>query len=234
MENNRKYWLIAILGFLVIILAGAAVAGSRRSRNSVSSTDNPDRQGESWPQVSEGTKNYLREQDTILSDMLRDMEDLPKTGSAEIDYLNAMTEHHQAAAALAESFLKNGGQNPELKELAARIINTQNQEIGRMKSLIESLERNGKQNTKEEENYLSDYHKMLSVLRGTPEEPAGTADEAFAEAMIAHHQMAETMSRSILHHSAEKQVEALADTIRRAQSEENSRLKKIQKNLTSF
>lgn len=55
MGNKGKYWLIAILGFLIIILAGVAVAGNRRSRNSVSSTDNPDRQEESRPQVGEGS-----------------------------------------------------------------------------------------------------------------------------------------------------------------------------------
>lgn len=235
MGNKGKYWIIAILGFLIIILAGVAVAGNKRSRNSVSSTDNPDRQGESWPQVSEETKNYLREQETIIADMMKDLEDLPKTGSSEINYLNAMMEHHQAAVALSESFLKNGGRNQDLTKLADTLILSQKQEIGQMKELIERLEKDGIQDRQAEEKYLADYQKILAARRGlSPADTAGTVDEAFAEAMISHHQMAETMSRSILHHSDEEQVEALADSIRKRQADEMKQIKKIQKDLTDF
>lgn len=178
MGRKGRALVIAILGFLIIIVVGVAAAGNNRVGNPEGSAESPssgaagmtgadESQGNTGgnPAKSDAGKNletYLREQDTIMADMMRDMEDIPKTGSADIDFLNGMIPHHESAVAMAESFLKNGGQNQKLVTLAGDIIEVQNKEIDQMKSMIERLEKSGKRNEEKEEAYLKEYQKMFA------------------------------------------------------------------------
>ncbi|MFR3823734.1 MAG: DUF305 domain-containing protein [Hungatella hathewayi] len=66
-----------------------------------------------------------------MRNMMRDMENIPKTGNASIDFLNGMIPHHESAVEMADSFLEYGGNNETLKKLAETIKTTQTEEIRR-------------------------------------------------------------------------------------------------------
>lgn len=251
MQNRSKYWLIALLGVILILVAGMASVGRNRVPDAESrESDN-----------SEQLSNYLREQDTIMAEMMRDMEDIPKTGSADIDFLNGMVPHHQSAVAMAESYLNNGGQDQRLTKLAGEIIEVQEKEIDQMKTMISRLEKSGKKNEEKEEAYLTEYRKMFAshqmdhsgtagqsgsegnesmaedphAMHGPgPETPytAGGVDAAFAEGMIMHHQMAVDMAQAILAYTGDEEVETLSNAIIQAQEKEIGEMQEILKSLT--
>ena len=60
-----------------------------------------------------------------------------------------------------------------------------------------------------------------------------TVDEAFAEGMIMHHQMAVDMSRSVLDYTDQKEVTQLAESIIEQQEQEISQMEQILENLTN-
>lgn len=173
MENRGKYWLIALLGILLIIVAGVASAGRNRVPDLTGGADTTEQQSGNLTTAAVGTEslgeagsgdleNYLREQDTIMAKMMRDMEDIPKTGSADLDFLNGMIPHHQSAVEMAKSYLDNGGQDQRLTELAGEIIEVQKKEIDQMSAMITRLEAGGKKNEEKEEAYLKEYNQMFA------------------------------------------------------------------------
>lgn len=289
MENKGKYWAYGIAGALLIIFAVMAFAGTGKDRGAADERGNTgegvaDESGDTGESTADesgdagegaaGLETYLREQDIIMADMMRDMEDIPETGSADIDFLNGMIPHHESAVAMAESFLKNGGQNEKLKALAADVIEVQQKEIEQMKKMIERLEKSGVRDEKKEEEYLEEYRQMFAShemdhgaqghmtetshsdqghMQGhiqdhvqesapgtgntgtdrTGTDPAGaagsthTVDQAFAEGMILHHQMAVDMAESILRYTGDGEVKALAEAIVEAQKKEISEMQEI-------
>ncbi len=68
-----------------------------------------------------------------------DMRKLEQATGAEFDrlFLELMIEHHQGAVDMSETVLDEG-RDPEVKDLAQRIIDAQEAEITEMRSLLES------------------------------------------------------------------------------------------------
>ena len=140
MNKNMKYWATGIIAAIVILaIAAFAAAGSRKkapippaptemesssqtaeqSSGSAESKNSMDHNGHGGSDAAsdDDTNRYLQRQDEIMMDMMHDMENIPKTGNASIDFLNGMIPHHESAIDMADSYLEYGGSNEKLKKL---------------------------------------------------------------------------------------------------------------------
>ncbi|MBS6646963.1 MAG: DUF305 domain-containing protein [Clostridiaceae bacterium] len=169
---------------------------------------------------------YLSDQDKIMTDMMRSMAEVEKSGNASIDFLEGMIPHHESAIEMAESYLKYGGENQELKEMAEAIIETQTDEVWQMKSLIDELKALGQTDEDKEEAYLKEYNEMMSAHH-EGHSTGDSVDQAFAEGMHMHHQMAVDMSKAILNYADEGAVKMMAQNIIRMQEEEMAQMENI-------
>lgn len=245
MNKKTTYWIVGILAaILVLLLVWASAAGFMGGKDS-SDGQNPgmdhagmdhSSMGQGQSSVSsqdEALANYLNEQDTIMSNMMRDMEGIEKTGSAAVDFLAGMIPHHESAIAMAQSYLKAGGNDPTLRTLAENVIDTQTQEIGQMKSMIEDRKASGETDQEKADAYWKEYEKMLSSHHTGHSSSATNLDAAFAEGMTMHHQMAVDMSNAILNHTSDEEVRTLANAIIDAQQEEISQMQDVLDRLQS-
>ena len=92
-------------------------------------------------------KTWLMRRDNSLSsqtardyygDAMRTMHaqmNIRYSGDADVDYVRGMIAHHQGAVDMA-SILMREGSDPELKELASDVFNSQTQEIAWMQGWL--------------------------------------------------------------------------------------------------
>lgn len=171
---------------------------------------------------------YLNEQNAMMAGMMKSMERVGESGSASIDFLNGMIPHHESAIAMAELYLRSGGANQALVGIAEDIIGAQTGEIEQMNAMARRLkETDGKDETKEQA-YLKAYRAMLSNHHAGHGFAGGSIDDAFAEGMIMHHQMAIDMAKDILSYTDDAETRALAKSIIAAQERE---IRKMQESL---
>lgn len=245
MDKIKKYWLTGtIITAVVVILA----AWGLTSLNQKNTTPDPhaghnhgtatqettalngqaDQSSQTDAPDSDALKQYLKEQDTIMDDMMTNMKVEP-SGNASIDFLVGMIPHHDSAIEMSESYLKYGGANPELKKLAEDIISAQTGEIEQMQQMIERLEASGEQDQEKEQGYLTAYDQMMGshahMSHGTSS--AADVEQAFAEGMMMHHQMAVEMAKAILDYTDDEEVRKLSEAIIDAQEKEIKQMSDI-------
>ena len=245
MKKQNNYWMIGgIVVIVIIVIWLLAVSYNRRQGNeaptepqmSASESGNGAMTGQEGMNQGTGESaggadldpldQYLQDQNGIMAEMMDGMGSVEKTGSASLDFLYGMIPHHESAVDMAESYLKNGGEHKELKPLAEAIIETQTDEIWQMKNMIEELKEQGQIDREKEAAYMSEYNQMLS---GHHEGHGGgdSLDQAFAEGMIMHHQMAVDMAQSILNYADEEDVKTLAQNIVTTQEEEIKQMQSV-------
>ncbi|MFT4250414.1 MAG: DUF305 domain-containing protein [Candidatus Woesearchaeota archaeon] len=126
--------------------------------------------------------------------------------SSEQEFLVEMIPHHQEAVDTSQVIV-DSSQNPSLVALAQGIIDEQVAEIAFMTSLLERYDA----------ELVSSYRPMmgdLSLLRGN------SLDVAYITGMIAHHQAAIVMARSVLELRPSEEVFVLANNIIESQTTE--------------
>ena len=165
-----------------------------------------------------------------MMNMMEDMMIREKSGSADIDFLKGMIPHHEAAIKMSESYLNYGGGVSDLETLAQDIITAQKKELTEMNDLVKKYEKEGKKNQENEDAYLAKYSGMFSDDSMSHHiNPSGVdnIDQAFAEGMIMHHQMAVDMARDILDYSEQEEVKKLAQDIIDVQEKEIEQMQKL-------
>lgn len=261
MDNKKTlYWAIGILVALLVIFMfwGASqerAGGSKDSTTAPSSsqTDSSTAAGDhAHAGMDHGTTDntgadnadsdyarYMQEETAIMDRMMRDMELTKDTGNAALDFLDGMIPHHEAAIAMAESYLNHGGDQEKLKPLAEDIITAQKSEITQMKDMMKRITDSGKTDLEAAGAYREAYQKMMTGHHdghnpgdnmsgsGNTSGASGTIDTAFAEGMIMHHQMAVDMAKAILDNTDEQDVLTLARQIIDAQEEEISLMQEV-------
>lgn len=181
-------------------------------------------------QTARALSLYLSEQDEIMAEMMEDMNVEP-SGNASVDFLEGMIPHHESAIEMAESYLKYGGTNQELKQLAQDIIDAQTGEIEQMERLIEEIEASGAKDEEKERGYLNAYEKMMSAHShmGHGTSSASDVENAFAEGMLMHHQMAVEMAEAIYEYTDHDEVRKLAEDIVSVQKKEIEQMEQLLK-----
>ena len=183
---------------------------------------------------SSNLNNYMEEQDDLMADMMTGMKDIPESGIPAVDFLAGMIPHHRAAIDMAKSYLRYGGENSELKKLAQDIEKVQQEEIDQMNKMIIQLKDSEGENADQAKAYRDEYNKMFedgSHDHHMPGTTPASVDEAFAEGMLMHHQMAVDMSRSILEYTDQEEVKELAQNIITQQEKEIAQMEKILKEI---
>ena len=103
-----------------------------------------------------------------------------------------------------------------------------------MEKMAGDLKENGSHNEDQAKAYRQEYEKMFedgAHGHHMPDSTPDSVDQAFAEGMMMHHQMAVDMARSILEYTDEEEVTQLANGIIEQQEEEISQMKEILDNL---
>ncbi|MGL5087130.1 MAG: DUF305 domain-containing protein [Clostridium sp.] len=210
MKKNIKYWIIGGLAIVSISLTGIIFL----NKDKMNAKD-------------ENLSNYSEDQDKIMADMTKNMKDIKITGDVSIDYLYGMIPHHESAIDMANSLLKYGGTNEDIKKIAQDVINVQTIEINDMKNLIIEMEKAPKVNKENEDAYLKEYNSMFGGTMSHDMVHPKTVDEAFAEGMIMHHEMAVDMSKMILKYSDNNKIKNMAQNIIDVQNKEIQVMKDI-------
>ena len=71
----------------------------------------------------------------VNAQMHTDM-DIAPTGDIDADFIKAMIPHHQGAVDMAKILLENGGDDPDVRALAEKVIAAQEAEIAWMKQWL--------------------------------------------------------------------------------------------------
>ena len=225
MGKKTWYWILAILAVIVVAVLLYANFVNKPDGNSSANggghntmTHGEMDHGQSNAPEDSPLRLYETEQDALMSAMMQDMNNIPNSGNAAIDFLTGMIPHHQAAVSMAESYLNHGGAHSLLKPLAQDIITAQTEEINQMESMLATIQAKGAQDEEQANAYLEAYHKGMH--HDMTHSAADNIDAAFAAGMIVHHQMAVDMANAIQPYTTEEEVLALARTIIETQEEE--------------
>ena len=170
---------------------------------------------------------YLEEESKIMNDMMDGMENIEESGYAATDFMAGMIPHHEAAVAMAESYLQNGAQNQQLIDLANSIIDTQNKEIEDMNTLIQEYCTADKKDKEKADAHMEEYREMFDSHHNMHGSSADSVDAAFAQGMLMHHEMAVDMAEDILDYTDEEAVITLANNIIATQKQEIEDMKEI-------
>lgn len=71
-----------------------------------------------------------------MQDMDAAMKAMAMTGEAGVDFAAMMIPHHQAAIAMAKSYLASGDNDPELTKLSEEIVAAQEREIAQLEAWL--------------------------------------------------------------------------------------------------
>ena len=231
-KNYHMYGILAIIILILLIIFFSLYIG-RNTNGSSASKASPPASSPGTDIIKDAGDDaevtaYLREQDTIISDMLENMR-VKESGSAELDFLISMIPHYEASVELSKSYLLLGGKNKKLKELAREIIDEQLEEIEDMRELIKEFQNPGITGSEKEKEYLKMYNKMLSAHQQISDETAASSnvEEAYIEGMVIHHQMAADMAETILKYSSNREICDIAEDIFEMQKEEITQMEEI-------
>lgn len=241
MRRKDRNWLIAVV--VIVILAAILILvfwrnSSRKDMND-HKTENPAVSSSEPAEKTDGNlQSYMDEQDTIMAKMMVGMNSVAETGNASVHFLKGMIPHHEAAIEMAKSYLNHNGKEEELERIAEDIITAQTKEIDEMETMITRIEGSGLKDADKEAAYISEYDKMMKEHEHgghTDHENAipANVDQAFAEGMIMHHQMAIDMSKAVLNYTDEDDVKSLAQSIIETQEREIEEMQNIINNSES-
>lgn len=223
---HKKVWnwiLIAIAIVIIAIIIWLAATGGKSDGDAgAGHTAHTQTNSASDPDL----ERYIKEQDAVMADMMEAMEGVSPSGSADVDFLAGMLPHHEAAVAMSESYLQSGGKNDTLEKLANDIITAQTEEIKQMQTMLQDKKASGNMDAAKAEAYTKAYHEMMHghTMAHTA---AQSVDEAFAEGMIMHHQMAVDMANAILPNTDDPGISELAQNIIDTQNQEIADMQSI-------
>lgn len=151
---------------------------------------------------------------------------LKNLGMSEIMFAQGMIPHHQQAIDMSNMALKNGASS-EVKKLAKGIISAQKKEISQLKYWLKAT------NSSMTMDHDMGMNGMLSMndLNALKKLRGGKFDGAFLKAMIAHHDGALEMV-SMIDDTKNSEAKKIAIDIRKGQSAEITRMKKLLTNNT--
>jgi uncharacterized protein (DUF305 family) len=158
----------------------------------------------------------------------------PADDSFDLRFIDAMIPHHEGAVVMAQEALQKSNR-PEIKQLAAAIIQAQDPEIAAMKGWRTDWYPNVGEEpvmySAEMGHTMPMTEEMRSAMMMTGD--LGAADEQFdlrfLQAMIPHHEGAIEMAKQVLEKSDRPEVKELAEQIMDSQQKEIDQMQQWQK-----
>lgn len=244
MDRKLMYWLTGGLAAVLVILLVYNFT-NRNTGNDIPAPTTENHSAHSSTAAGTGATSassgaatdnltsYIAEQDQIMMDMMDEMRLDTPSGNASVDFLRGMIPHHESAIAMADSLLKYGGENEEIKKLAEDIISVQKEEIEDMQQMITELSDESMKDEEKEAAYLNEYNKMFDNPHSHHIDTSGvkSVDEAFAMGMITHHQMAVDMARSIFEYTDSDKLKEMAKNIIEVQEKEIAQMQELIKEM---
>jgi len=137
------------------------------------------------------------------------MDTLKMTGDYDLDFVNMMIIHHQAAIAMSEVEVINGI-DAKIKTMAQNIITAQRAEINQMEQFAKNYKM---PKTKSDMSEMhNEFSEMMREMRDSMKNMhmSGNVDKDFVMMMIPHHETAVTMAEAELKHGNQSQVKKMA------------------------
>ena len=90
--------------------------------------------------ASHPSSPFAKDMDRSMAKMDKDMSGAPMNGDSDHDFASMMIPHHQGAIDMAQAELKYG-KDPEMRDLATKIIAAQKVEIKQMRGWLDKKSR---------------------------------------------------------------------------------------------
>lgn len=226
MNNFFKKLTLVSLATLIVILTTVACS---KSDNKVEKNENIKVVSNIDNDTNNKKRDYIKEYNDAINTMKKGMLGIVTTGDINLDYLYGMIIHHQGAIDMSQKFLKCGGQNSQVKQLAENIINAQIDSIIKMNAIIENLSKSPTIDEAKEESYLKEYNEALNNMMDefSKIELSGNIDRDFLQGMIVHHQGAIDIVNAILKYSNNDDVKTIAEEEAKSKTPQIAEMKKF-------
>jgi uncharacterized protein (DUF305 family) len=227
-RSRLKTGLLRISLGAVIAVSGLT-ACSTSTQNSTSA-QNPAATASPIANMDHGTMQGMDH-----SSMSHSMMDLgPADANFDLRLIDAMTPHHQGAVEMAKE-AQQKSKRPEIKKLAADIINAQNKEIAQMKQWRQAWYPKASKTPMAYDSKAGNMMPMSSDRRNSMmmNMELGSADDQFdlrfINAMIPHHEGAIAMAKDALSKSTRPEIKRLANDIVSSQQTEIAQMQQWRK-----
>lgn len=171
----------------------------------------------------------VREYRTSMKQMMDEMH-IVYSGQVDTDFARGMIPHHMAAIRMAQTVLRHGGADDNIRSLAQWIIISQQAEIGQMQRWLDrrgEAEPNKADESTLQMDYVQQSQQDMEVMhRDMNIEYSGDALKDFVCGMIPHHQGAINMAYVELAHGRKPEMQRLAQTIIRSQKSDIARMER--------
>jgi uncharacterized protein (DUF305 family) len=144
---------------------------------------------------------------SIMQSNMNQMKAVPTTGNADNDYAALMKIHHMGAVEMAQLELVNGT-DPQVKSMAQKMLDAQQQEIATLNSFLSGHSAHGGGD--------AFYKTVMAGMNGMKMDMdhGGSVDRQFVQMMIPHHQGAIDMSNTYIKAGGhEEQMKTMASRI---------------------
>lgn len=137
------------------------------------------------------------------------MDTLKMTGDYDLDFVNMMILHHQAAIDMSEVQVINGT-DIKIKTMVQNIITAQRAEINQMEKFAKNYTMPKTKSSMSEMH--NEFSEMMREMRDSMKNMhmSGNVDKDFVMMMIPHHETALTMAEAELKHGNQSQVKKMA------------------------
>jgi uncharacterized protein (DUF305 family) len=204
-----KKRLLAI-GLSVVVLAcsNSGTKDSTASDTGAHSGPHAAHTGPESPATIETTSAQGQSMMGLMHANMNQMKAVPSTGNPDTDFATLMKVHHQGAVDMAHLLLAKGT-DPKLKQMAQRMITSQQNEIAAFSNILNS---NLPTNSSGDDFYKETMKGMDNMHMDMDQ--SGSVDKQFVQMMIPHHQGAIDMSGTYLKSGAKNnQLKKMATAI---------------------
>ena len=122
--------------FAALAIAGSLLASSALTQESCAQ-ETPAQESHDNSAMDHGAmQGATKEYQDAMTAMDRAMRGMAMTGKPGADFAAMMIPHHEAAIAMANSYLKSGDNDPELAKMAREIVAAQEREIAVLRAWL--------------------------------------------------------------------------------------------------
>lgn len=221
MNENKRYWVIAIIiGVAILLIASLTTANWYRNQRttkeqnatehvldslSVESNRNLDNVS-----AEDNVNRFLAKQKEIMDELIQSLKKMEQSGNGSLDYLTEMISLDESAVTMSESYLSHGGSDRQFMLISQKIISAHGDEITKMTELANQYSLEEHKNEDKESAYLEDFEALLKEYEKEDKTASASLEHAYASALVRHHQMAVDMARSILEYTDYNEIKSMA------------------------